>query len=403
MVLRTLEEVVAYARSKLRAAQMQMPTFVLPVDPAAPDLVATEIGDGNLNFSWRVSEAGAAARAVFIKQAPGYIKCLGEGYELGAERMLIESDVMLAYMVAAPALVPKLLVRDTDNFAMVTEFLHEYTLMRTALRNGGCGVQAARDVARFMALTHLHTWGSSRWEQVSNEAMCGITAEFVFSKPFLADEPTNRNSEGVAAAATALRSDTLAVNAVAELRAIFLGRKECLVHGDLHTGSVMVPVEVTGGGDVVGGTATAKVIDAEFAHFGCAAFDVGTFLANLLFASIACPDASARLHVEGMLKATWETYSLTVSQAPSSPMPSAATQSEQLSLATGFAGCELIRRVIGAAHVDDIELLTPPSRKLQAERAALAIGRALVTCHGSLRSVDALLFCAHEAVDTISA
>ena len=84
-------------------------------------------------------------------------------------------------------------------------------------------------------------------------------------------------------------------------------------------------------------------------------------------------------------------------------MPSPAALSEQLSLAAGFAGCELIRRVIGAAHVDDIESLTPPERKLQAERAALAVGCALVKCHGSLSNVDALLACVHEAMGAISA
>ena len=119
MVLGSLDEVVAYARGKLRTvASTEGP---LPLDPTAPILLATEIGDGNLNFAWRVREDKEDTRSVFIKQAPGYIKCLGDGYALGAERMHVESDVMQAYMVAAPAFVPKLLVRDEGNFAMITE------------------------------------------------------------------------------------------------------------------------------------------------------------------------------------------------------------------------------------------------------------------------------------------
>ena len=46
--------------------------------------------------------------------------------------------------------------------------------------------------------------------------------------------------------------------------------------------------------------------------------------------------------------------------------------------AAGFAGCELIRRVIGAAHVDDLELMLPGQKRDAAERAALKLGMLLV-------------------------
>jgi len=48
--------------------------------------------------------------------------------------------------------------------------------------------------------------------------------------------------EGVATAAAALRANTDLVAAFAGLSHIFLTARECLVHGDMHTGSVMVQV-----------------------------------------------------------------------------------------------------------------------------------------------------------------
>ncbi len=60
-----------------------------------------------------------------------------------------------------------------------------------------------------------------------------------------------------------------------ELKWAFLTRGEALLHGDLHTGSVMVTETDT------------RVIDPEFAFFGPIGFDVGAVLANLMLSYLA--------------------------------------------------------------------------------------------------------------------
>lgn len=52
----------------------------------------------------------------------------------------------------------------------------------------------------------------------------------------------------------------------------FIERTQALVHGDLHTGSIMVTQEST------------QVIDPEFAFYGPMGFDIGAFLGNLILA-----------------------------------------------------------------------------------------------------------------------
>jgi hypothetical protein len=58
-------------------------------------------------------------------------------------------------------------------------------------------------------------------------------------------------------------------------QAKFVERQQALLHGDLHTGSLMVAPDAT------------YAIDAEFACVGPIAFDVGKMVANLLIACFA--------------------------------------------------------------------------------------------------------------------
>lgn len=42
--------------------------------------------------------------------------------------------------------------------------------------------------------------------------------------------------------------------------------------------------------------------------------------------------------------------------------------------AVGFAGCELIRRTIGLAHVADLDEITPFDKRIERKKLALDIG-----------------------------
>lgn len=55
----------------------------------------------------------------------------------------------------------------------------------------------------------------------------------------------------------------------------FCERAQALIHGDLHTGSVMVTQDST------------QVIDPEFSFIGPMGFDIGAYLGNLILAFFA--------------------------------------------------------------------------------------------------------------------
>ena len=99
------------------------------------------------------------------------------------------------------------------------------------------------------------------------------------------------------------------------------------------------------------------------------------------------------LSVQSTLKTAvgqvWNTYTAEFT------MVDAGLKSEMLSNifqdAVGFAGLEMLRRLIGAAHVKDIEGIIDLSRKLNVERAALQFGITLVKQHQSLSDVAAVI------------
>ena len=351
-----------------------------PLSPSPPHTV-TEITDGNLNYAWAVRDGSGGG--VFVKQAPPYIKCLGADYGLPAERMLLESAALDLYGRVAPGTVPRHLHLDPQRCVMVLELLDGYELMRTALRAGHADAKHAIEVGKFMGLTHKATHRdrvpaaerAALEAKFANATMCGITADYVFTKPLDADDPTNKCSAHVVTLAAELRADDELRRGVAELREIFLSEKECLIHGDLHTGSVMVPA--------AGSSGAAKVIDGEFAFYGPAAFDVGTFVAHIVF-SLLSVDADARHeapHLQ-MIDMALRAYAAEMGMVePGSADSSSDDDRLFIERAAGFAGCELIRRVIGAAHVDDLELMpagTAGEERGDSEWAALTLGMQLV-------------------------
>ncbi|HET8729418.1 MAG TPA: S-methyl-5-thioribose kinase, partial [Alphaproteobacteria bacterium] len=63
----------------------------------------------------------------------------------------------------------------------------------------------------------------------------------------------------------------------------------------------------------------------------------------------------------------------------------------------GFGGCKMIRRILGLAHVADLETIADPDRRARCERNALRLGRAMVAEHGNFRTTADLRIAA-EAI-----
>ena len=67
-----------------------------------------------------------------------------------------------------------------------------------------------------------------------------------------------------------------------------------------------------------------------------------------------------------------------------------------------FGGLEMIRRILGLAHVEDLESVADPTRRAVCERRALRLGRALVLGARSLSDVGDVIEAARETGGALS-
>ena len=344
-----------------------------------------EIGDGNLNMVYRVSDALRPERSLVLKHAPPYIKILGPEYPLSIERLTYESRALDIYNRLASGTVPVQYSFDAEVAVIAMEDLRDARVLRADLIAGTVDTVIAEQIGRFMSIAHSRTYvdnidkeTAQRYsQQFANTTMQSITADYVFTFPYTEHE-TNFWTPGLEPDVQRLKTDTDFLQQAAHLKQIFLTAQQGVTHGDLHTGSVLLQDN------------TAKVIDAEFAFYGPVGFDLGLYWANYLLSYFSHQDTfSVQSALKTAIVQTWHTYTAEFK------MVDAELKAEILQNifhdAVGFAGLEMLRRLIGAAHVRDIEGIVDISRKLRVERAALQFGATLVKQHQSFQDVAAVI------------
>ncbi|MDA8392268.1 MAG: S-methyl-5-thioribose kinase [Actinomycetota bacterium] len=332
-----------------------------------------EIGDGNLNLVFRVPFGD---RTVVVKQALPYLRVVGEGWPLTLDRARVEAEALSIASALAPGRVPEVFGYVEDQAAIVMECLSHHVVWRGALvagvRVGGVAEQVGWYCARTLMGTSAFCMDDARRRQMvarfANPELCAISEDLVFTAPF-GPAASNRIDGEVQDLAASVFDDSALRSEAARLRWEFRTCCEALLHGDLHTGSVMVAP-----GD-------ARVIDPEFAFFGPMAFDVGSLLGNLAL-SRSAHAASGSGFVGALDEAAGEFWEGFRDEAARS-WPTGEPWREQffaslIGRSARFAGAEMVRRTFGLAHVADIDSLGQPARE-KAQRAAIASARELMT------------------------
>lgn len=364
--------------------------------PEDAQLSCQEIGDGNLNYVFRVKDT--QGKSIIIKQA-GVNWRINDEVFLSTDRGRIEADILQLQAQAAPGLVPKVYLYDGVMCAIIMEDMIGHTMMRTALLKHQTFPKFSEHVSEFMAQTLLATSDvildhkkKKEWvKNFINPDLCEISEDLVFSEPFL--DYNHRNElfqPNEAFIKREIYGDPALRLEAAKLKFGFMAHAQALIHGDLHTGSIFINPEHT------------FFFDPEFAFYGPMGYDVGNVIANLFFAwchgDATISDPEQRQTFCGWcLRTIEETVDLFISKFRKIFMekvtdPMAKTEgfldwylAGVLEDAAGVAGLETIRRIVGIAKVKDLTTIPDPEDRLRAERCALMLAKQYIMTRGQFK------------------
>lgn len=350
----------------------------------APDAVLTvkEIGDGNLNYVFRVVEE-KTGKSIIVKQAGVALRISAE-MKVSTDRNRIESEILQIQDEYAPGLVPKIYGYDTVMCACVMEDLSDHALMRYALMRHEIFPRFAEDISTFMVNTLLRTTDVAMEHKAKkamvkgfiNPELCEITEDLVLTEPY--NDVNGRNNVYPPIAdfvKKELYEDDALKLAVAKLKFEFMNNAQALIHGDLHTGSIFIRPDST------------RVFDPEFAFYGPIGYDVGNVVANMIFAWDNGRAAGADDFCDWALQATADTIDLfcqkfiqCFDECVTDVMAKTPGFREYyletvLSDTAAYAGTELIRRTVGMANVKDVTTIADEAKRAHAEKLNILLGK----------------------------
>ncbi|MCB1883138.1 MAG: S-methyl-5-thioribose kinase [Geminicoccaceae bacterium] len=368
---------------------------------------AFEVGDGNLNLVFIVEGPDGD---LCVKQALPYVRLVGESWPLPLSRAFFEHEAASIQARHAPAYVPRLHHYDPTHFLIVMERLRPHVIVRQGMIAGRVYPDFARHMADYAARTLFFTSDlAMRAEEkkamtatfCGNSALCRITEDLIFTDPYTVSERNRWTSPQLDARAAQIRDDDALKAAASRLKLAFLAEAQALLHGDLHTGSIMATEDET------------RVIDPEFAFVGPIGFDVGKLIGNLLLSHFAQAGHEAeprgrdgyRAWILETVEAFWNGFSETFrglwrenrtgDAFPPSLLQGQAFEAAQgaymarlFAESLGFAGCSMIRRTLGLAHNADLERIEDPNLRAACEGRVLDLAVALVKNAHALGAIE---------------
>lgn len=368
--------------------------------PASWDV--EEISEGNVNHVFGVH---GTRGSVCVKQAPPYVRAAGDQWPLTPERISFEYKALLEHGLYAARFLPQPLHYDPARKLMIAEYLEGYHVVRGGLTAGNSYINFATEIAEYLAATLFFTsdfgMPSPRKRDLvrtfeANSAMCEIMEDMVFTE-ILMQHPRNQwTTPWLDTYIEDLQHDSRVKLAISKLKLNYMTCKQALLHGDLHTGSIMTS-----------GT-TTRVIDQEFACYGPIAYDIGTLIAHLIISYFARDghesDNATRESFQswalGAVETIWREFRsrfLTLweevgsGDAYPAKLFNADHECEALAAervkfmdellidSARFCAAEILRRVIGYASVSDFTTLRDESVRATCELRSMVLAKTLLT------------------------
>ena len=369
----------------------------------------TEVGDGNLNLVFVVRGKEAS---LIVKQALPYVRIIGDSWPLPLRRAFFEHETLKRQAARDPGSVPKIHYFNEKQAIIVMEMLSPHLILRKKLISGEYVKGLAKTLGNFCARTafrgsDLSLPTSEKKKDTAlfqgNVELMGITENLIFTDPYF-DAEMNHHTEGLEPVIETLRSDVSLKREAQKMLLKFTANTETLLHGDLHSGSVMCTDSET------------KIIDPEFGFYGPIGFDIGMLISNFLMAYFSQPGHRSQNNLEDyqdwILSVIEEIYSTFIREFsnlwhnerhgilfPKTLFEDQGHSSEAAlcdmlqhiwSDALGVCGIEMHRRILSLAHNADFEDISDLKIRSRLEARNLLMGRQLILERDQIKDINAL-------------
>jgi len=245
-----------------------------------------------------------------------------------------------------------------------------------------------------------------------NPDLCKLQEDFVYSNPFM-DSPENKWNPLINEEVRGVRNNAPLKLAICEMKEQYMTHAQALLHGDLHTGSIMLNERMT------------KVIDPEFAFFGPMGYDVGAVLENLVLNYLShfahTPDPEDRAEYQEYLLSTvqgiWTEFARKFDELwignKGGELPPVKFWDfpggleafgdfrrrylqHVLRDTAGHGGCKMLRRIMGIVSVWDLTSILDLKKRAAVERLAIRIGSRWVLERNRIHSADDMISIVRE-------
>jgi 5-methylthioribose kinase len=292
-------------------------------------------GAGNMNLALRITSA--SGRSFVVKQGRPWVEKYPQ-IPAPFERTLVEA-AFYAEVERDPrvsGLMPAVLHVDADNHILVLEDAGSLGDFTPIYSGAAMPAGALTQLIEWLGLLGEMTPRADRRDIFANRAMRALNHEHMFSFPLRDHNGLDLDgiTPGLGAAARQLAGDRIYVSAVAALGRRYVADGDTLVHGDYFPGSWLRSDD------------GVRIIDPEFCFLGDREFDYGILVAHLMLAEC---DAATNTYVTGALDA----------------------RRLNAGLIAGYAGVEIMRRLIGVAQL-------PIAFELDRKQTLLDLSRRLV-------------------------
>ena len=369
---------------------------VLHLFAPGEETVCEEIGDGNINYVFRIRSLQDGHSAV-VKQADRLLR--SSGRLLDQNRSRIEAAILKLEGELAPGFVPEVYHYDEVMAATAMEDVSAFGNLRRELAANRVYPHLSENLPVFMVDTLLPTTDlildaeekKRRVQFFTNPELCKITEDLVLTEPYYNYKDRNIITPGneCFVEKKLYRDEELHAEAAA-LRLNFMNNAQALLHGDLHTGSVFA--NETG----------IRVLDPEFAFYGPMGYDIGNVIGNLYFSwankiFAHSDEEEAAAAVRALKTCIAEVYDKTRERLekrydewvtlPLYRIPAFREKwiGSVMADAAGYAGTEIIRRTVGDSKVMEITSVTDPEQRIPMERALVYFGAELIKNRAGFR------------------